>query len=213
MSSVLWAEKSGYQGVLIVFDGGDGCGKTTQIERLRSRLAQCGVGDVLVTKQPTDWYRSDPYVRSYLEEGGDSGKARSLALFAAADRVRHCREVIEPALRRGAIVLCDRYIFSSLVYFDLRGVSQDFVAAINAGIPEPDLAIFLQVPAGELFKRLIARDGLRRKHEEQSTFVINKVQQGFERLSNQLLSVDGDRSVEAVEVDIWSVARHLPRSR
>src|SRR5688500_9154814 len=101
------------EGKLIVFCGFDGCGKSTQIERLARNLEAAGKS-VLITKQPSDWYRESRIVRDFLAKGGCATKAKILALYAAADRLKHVHEVILPAVRAGKHVICDRYVYSSI---------------------------------------------------------------------------------------------------
>lgn len=156
------------------------------------------------TRQPTDWYRKEPFVRSFLDEGGDTSSARILALLASADRLRHCLEFLEPALETADFVICDRYVYSSLVYFKLRGLPQDFVAHINAGIPRPDLAILLDVPAARIYDRIFLRDGDRRKFEERSAESIRAVHQGFLDLLPLLEGIDGSGAEGEVAERIWS---------
>lgn len=191
------------QGRLIVIEGGDGSGKTTQISQLASRIDAMGFR-VTTTRQPTDWYRKEPIVRLFLDKGGSAHDARVLALLAAADRLRHCLEVIEPALESFDYVICDRYVYSSLVYFELRGVSQKFVAKINAGIPRPHLSLYLDVPPKQLACRIEARDGERRKFEERSLESISSIRQGFLTLSPLLERIDGEGSKQEVADQIWA---------
>lgn len=99
--------------VFIAFEGGDGAGKTTQIELLRERLAAVGY-DVVVTREPGGTELGAD-IRQVLLHGGDVAP-RAEALLFAADRAHHIATVVRPALRRGAIVLQDRYIDSSVAY-------------------------------------------------------------------------------------------------
>ncbi|MDE0603163.1 MAG: dTMP kinase [bacterium] len=156
--------------MLIAFCGLDGAGKSTQIKRINTWLKGQG-RSVLVTKQPTDWYRNDPVVRTYLDTGegrGDTTKEAELALFAASDRMRNIRLEIEPALARGDIVLCDRYVYSSYVYFECRvdAAFRRWVENLNSFVPIPDLAFFLDVTPETALARVISRDGAASKYEE-----------------------------------------------
>lgn len=99
--------------MFIAFEGGDGAGKTTQIELLRERLAAVGY-DVVVTREPGGTELGAD-IRQVLLHGGDVAP-RAEALLFAADRAHHIATVVSPALRRGAIVLQDRYIDSSVAY-------------------------------------------------------------------------------------------------
>lgn len=189
-------------GRLIAIEGFDGAGKTTQIAALAEALRTAG-HEVMLTRQPTDWYRSLPQVGRFLAQGGDPARARALALLAAADRLSHAAEVLRPALARGAMVICDRYVFSSIAFFRARGLDPEFVALINAGIPRPDVAIYLDVPPEVSQARLRARDGeAALKAEERSVQRIGQIMGYFRDISADVQIVAANRPIEAVRQDI-----------
>lgn len=105
-------------GIFISFEGVDGVGKTTQVERLRAYLESKG-REVVVTREPGGTELGQA-VRQLLLHGVGGGKAdispRAEALLFAADRAQHVAEVIRPAIARGAVVITDRYLDSSLAY-------------------------------------------------------------------------------------------------
>lgn len=100
-------------GVFISFEGVDGVGKTTQVNRLREHLNAAG-HEVVVTREPGGT-QLGVSLRRLLLHGGELAD-RAEALLFAADRAQHVHEVIRPALRRGAVVITDRYVDSSLAY-------------------------------------------------------------------------------------------------
>ena len=169
--------------MLIAFCGIDGAGKTTQIEKTKMWLEERQLA-VTVTRQPTDWYRDEPFVRNYLDTGEGRGQGRieaELALFSACDRMRNLRIEIEPALARGDIVLSDRYVYSSFAYFECR-VDAEFrrwVESLNSFVPEPDLAFYLDVPPEVSLVRISSRDGVAAKYEEQQLEILAAVRQLF----------------------------------
>src|SRR4051794_18781201 len=97
------------RGFLVTFEGGEGVGKSTQVARLASRLREAG-HDVVVTREPGGSPRAEA-IRDALLGGGAKifGSFAEAVLFAAA-RADHVERVIAPALRRGAVVLCDRFV-------------------------------------------------------------------------------------------------------
>ncbi|HWC24846.1 MAG TPA: dTMP kinase [Flexivirga sp.] len=132
--------------VFIAFEGGDGAGKTTQIELLRARLVEDGQ-DVVVTREPggTDLGAS---IRQVLLHG-DAIAPRAEALLFAADRAHHVATVVRPALRRDAAVLQDRYIDSSVAY---QGAGRELdpaeIKRLSLWATEdllPDLTVLLDV--------------------------------------------------------------------
>ena len=107
-----------HQGIFISFEGVDGAGKTTQVNRLRDELEAMG-REVVVTREPGGTPLGGA-IRKLLLHGVPGGSAdiapRAEALLFAADRAQHVAEVIRPALERGAVVITDRYLDSSLAY-------------------------------------------------------------------------------------------------
>lgn len=100
-------------GLFVSFEGVDGAGKTTQVERLRTYLTERG-RTVVVTREPGGT-ELGVQLRQILLHGGDIAP-RAEALLFAADRAQHVAQVITPALERGAVVITDRYLDSSLAY-------------------------------------------------------------------------------------------------
>ncbi|QSB04656.1 dTMP kinase [Natronoglycomyces albus] len=187
-------------GRLITIVGFDGCGKTTQIDNLTARLRARGE-EVLDTRQPTDWYRRLGEVQAFESDGGAVETAHILALLAAADRRRHVMEMIDPALRRGATVICDRYVYATFGVFIHRGVDPALLTAINGGIPRPDLAFYLRVPTEELKRRLAAR-GEKLKHEEKSSSRIESIVGVYEQMGDALTEIDGTADPEVVTAQL-----------
>lgn len=134
--------------MFIAFEGGDGAGKTTQIDLLRARLTAQG-RDVVVTREPggTELGVS---IRQVLLHGDDVAP-RAEALLFAADRAHHVATVVRPALQRGAVVLQDRYLDSSVAY---QGAGRQLdpleIKRLSLWATEdllPDLTVLLDVSA------------------------------------------------------------------
>jgi dTMP kinase len=102
-------------GVFVVFEGGDGVGKTTQVDRLCSWLGQRGY-EVVRTFEPGDSAVGAAIRGIVLDPATGEMSPRAEALLYAADKAQHLYAVVEPALRRGAVVVCDRYVDSMLAY-------------------------------------------------------------------------------------------------
>lgn len=201
-----------FPGTLITIVGFDGSGKTTQLEALGQRFRAQG-REVVETRQPTDWYRNETAVQVFHAQGGSRQRARFLALFAAADRLRHVHEVILPALARGAVVLCDRYVYATFGVFVHRGIEAEFLATINGGLPRPDLAFYLHMTTDALLQRLRERDGDDLKFEEQSPDRIESITSVYARMGNALTQVDGSLPAEAVTMQLWEHCVRHPRVR
>lgn len=125
------------RGLFVAIDGPSGIGKSTITSLLADVLSTRGC-PVLATKEPT----ATP-LGSLARFGTDDYHGLTLACLVAADRYRHLEQEIRPALGAGRIVLCDRYIASSLVLQGLDGVPADFVWQLNQHADRPDLCVIL----------------------------------------------------------------------
>jgi dTMP kinase len=132
-----------YPGRLIAFEGIDGTGKSTQLSLLADYLrGQCFT--VVATKEPTD----GPYgqqIRALYHNRGQVSPAQELELFIL-DRRQHVAQCILPALKQGAIVLTDRYYFSTVAYQGAAGCDPADIFARHDFAPEPDLVLLLTMP-------------------------------------------------------------------
>ncbi len=167
--------------MLIAICGMDGSGKTTQLNLLKKNLEISGY-EVYITKQPTNWYRKDRRLQNYLEGHLPEDKLllRELALFSAADRLRHYQTEIYPNESAGKIVISDRYVFTTYAYFMARGIGDlEWLKSINKFIPLPDITIYLDVPAEIALNRIIKREGISRKKEEKDFDRLNTIRQFF----------------------------------
>ncbi len=116
-----------YSGKLIVFEGTDGAGKTTMIGLTRQLLEdRYGKDRILSVKQPTDMSRRTKLFQKMMySKNHEDIDYRAVQLLTMSDRIQHGFEVIEPALRDGKIVICDRYIFTSLANMQARGYREE----------------------------------------------------------------------------------------
>jgi dTMP kinase len=150
---------SGLKGVFITFEGLDGCGKSTQMELLASALRERGYV-VLVTREPGGTALGESVRDVLLDSRYHGMSARSEALLYAAARAHLVEEVIRPALADGQVVLCDRYLDSSLAYQGYgRGLGTDDIMGLNVWATEclfPDLTIYLELEDAVRGTRLAA---------------------------------------------------------
>ena len=148
-------------GFFITFEGSEGCGKTTQIQRLSERLEKAGQR-VLLTREPggTPLGESIRHLLKFADEGKDMTPEAELLLFAAS-RAQLVRKVIEPALEAGSWVIADRFMDSTTVYQGVaRRLDYEAVRLINefaVGERRPDLTFVLDVDPAETRRRLLRR--------------------------------------------------------
>ena len=186
-------------GVLVVFEGIDGAGKTTQATLLASRLRAAGVR-VVSTKEPTSGVHG-----ARLRASAATGRlapAEELAAFEA-DRREHVALVIAPSLAEGAVVLVDRYYFSTAAYQGARGFDPDDIMARNETFaPQPDLLVLLDIPLRVAMQRIRARgDGAGNLFEREEALA--RCAAIFARLERPyVLRLDGTRSVDDLHARI-----------
>ncbi|MDR0960646.1 MAG: dTMP kinase [Propionibacteriaceae bacterium] len=141
------------RGHFLVFEGGDGAGKTTQTTILAEWLARTG-REVVVTQEPGGTALGTALRGLLLDPDGAVAPAAE-ALLYAADKAQHVKEVIEPAIAAGKIVVCDRYVESMIAYQGARSVLDladvERIATWAVGGLTPDLTILLDVPVAEAF--------------------------------------------------------------
>jgi dTMP kinase len=163
-------------GIFVVFEGGEGAGKSTQVTRLSEALNEAG-HDVVVTREPgaTDM---GARIRSLVLSNGEGAEApspRAEALLYAADRAHHVATVVRPALARGAVVISDRYVDSSLAYqgagrtLPVQEIS--WLSSWATGGLKPDLVVLLDVDPNVGLGRVDSRGlGSDRLESESRTF-------------------------------------------
>jgi len=150
-------------GVFVVFEGGDGVGKSTQASLLASWLAQRG-HEVVRTFEPGDTPAGATMRAIVLDPATGDLDPWAEALLYAADKAQHLREVVRPALARGAVVVCDRYVDSMLAYQGAgRTLPLDQVAQVAqwaTGGLRPDLTVLLDLDPGEGVAAIADKDRL-----------------------------------------------------
>lgn len=151
MRAELFTEGSNRPGFLVTVDGPNGSGKTYLTHALAAALRAEGAA-VHSTRQPSPSSLGD-----FVRRAEPTMSGRALATLVAADRHHQVATEIATQLREGKIVLCDRYVESSLVLQRLDGVATRFILAINAGIPRPDLRLRLTASPAVIGERLASR--------------------------------------------------------
>ena len=199
-------------GLFITFEGGEGCGKSTQIAALKARLEAMGK-TVVQTREPggTALGESVRNLLQYDDAGQGMSPEAELLLFAAS-RAQHVRELIAPAIDEGQIVLCDRFLDSTTVYQGVaRAIDSKKVDTINQfaiGDTNPDLTILIDLPPEIGLARVHARsDGQLDRMEKEAIGFFQAVRQGYLDLAKsepkRFLVLDGSQSVEELETQIW----------
>lgn len=213
------AHSDGPRGRLITVEGVEGAGKSTQIESLRAWLAARGV-PVVQTAEPD----GTPLGASLRRVLGEVDRVAPLteALLFAASRAEHVQRVIRPGLAAGQVVLCDRYVDSTVAYQGYgRGLPLDVIAQLNrlatAGVM-PDLTLVLDLDVAEGLRRVRARQGALAAacdpFERLAIEFHERVRKGYwairDREPARVALVDADRPAPVVAAELAGlVARRL----
>ena len=193
----------------VVLEGVDGSGKSTQAGLLVERLMADG-REVVSTREPGAT-PAGAAIRSIVLGGADLDP-RTEALLIAADRAEHAALVIRPALARGAVVVSDRYIPSSLAYQGVaRGLGVDEIERLSrwaTGGLEADLVVVLDASVEEVAAR---RDAPRDRMERESRAFSDDVRRAYRELAaaHGWEVVDGNAPVEDVAAEIWRLVQRL----
>jgi dTMP kinase len=217
------------RGKLIVFEGVEGCGKTTQLQRCSRWLETIDLQDANLGKKPLLSVTREPGgtslglgLRKLLLEGGEGRKEadgtpqpiedRAELLMYAADRAQHVEEVLKPQLELGAVILCDRYTDSTVAYQGYgRGLELDLIHQLNqiaTGGLESDLTIWLDVDA-EIGLQRARQRGSADRIEQANLAFHQRVQQGFAQLATsypqRIVRIDASPSPDEVQLAIQEV--------
>ena len=198
-------------GKFIVLEGLDGAGTTTQLDRIAAKVRALGL-PVLTTREPTDGplghlLRQALTGRLSLPAGRGPLSPETLALMFAADRMDHLSAQVRPALDAGTVVLCDRYVLSSLAYQG-AAVPMEWVNELNREALSPDLTLFIEVDAEIAARRrqqrgapveMYEEDELQRRIAAQYRKAI-RLREGGEKI----VRVSGVEGIEAVTEACWA---------
>ncbi len=197
----------------ITFEGSEGCGKSTQVQRLAARLKRAGVL-YLVTREPggTPIGETIRELLQFAPHGGGMTPQTELLLFEAS-RSQLVRETIKPALESGLCVIADRFFDSTTVYQGVaRKLDQQIVERLNAfavGDFVPDITFVLDVDAETARSRLKRTVRRPDRMEQESTEFYDRVRTGYRELAirdpHRIILIDGARPADEVENEIWEM--------
>lgn len=204
------------KGMLIVFEGGEGSGKTTQLGRSHDWLMNQFDGSsftVVKTREPGGTELGQQIRKLLLHPDlAEPTQNRAELLLFAADRAQHVEGFLRPALRRGALVLCDRFTDSTVAYQGYgRGLDLALIHQLNqiaTGGLEPDLTLWLDVDVTTGLSRAQRRGSADRMEQNQVEFH-QRVRQGFCELAaaypQRIRRVDANRSADEVFQDVQQI--------
>lgn len=203
-------------GLFITFEGVEGAGKTTALSYIHNQLTEAGY-QVIRTREPGGIEIAEKIRDVILNPEHTAMEARTEALLYAAARRQHLVERVLPALEEGKIVLCDRFIDSSLAYQGYaRGLGIDEVYEMNRfaiGDAMPDLTILFRIDPVEGLKRIAAN-----KDREQNRLDLEKIdfhqkvfdayEQLIDRFPNRIQPINASQPVEAVQNECLNLIKN-----
>ncbi|MBE7708846.1 MAG: dTMP kinase [Cyanobacteria bacterium SIG32] len=199
--------KHGYEGLLVVIEGTDGSGKSTQLELLKKSLQDQSYG-VMVSE-----WKTSRLIADVIDDAKDRNllNATTYSLLYAADFADRLENQIIPALKSGFIVLLDRYYYTALARDVVRGQNIDWVKNLYDYAPEPDLVFYLDMPVDVLLKRIIGTTGLDFYESGRDVGFSTDFYKSFEIYQNKCLeqyndmkkeygfiSIDGTKTIPAI---------------
>ena len=191
-------------GLLVVFEGLDQSGKQTQAEQLRDRLEAQGRNVQLLSFPDYDTVIGGEIERAL--HGERAYTADVMQLLYVANRYEWKQRIVD-GIAAGTIIVCDRYVASSVAYGEAQGLDPDWLVAIQQYLPQPDVTVLLDIPPAVSARR--KRSG--RDKYEQDLPLLGRVRDSYLRQAAAgWVRLDADRDRDRVAADVYSaVSRHL----
>lgn len=208
------------QGIFITFEGPDGAGKTSVIEEIVPRLRDAVMMDVVETREPGGIPIAEQIRNIVLDNKNAMLDDRTEALLYAAARRQHLVEKINPALSAGKLVICDRFVDSSLAYQGKgRRIGMDEVARLNEFVTEgitPDLTLYLDIDAETGMERIGKNLHHFDRLETAGIEFHQRVRHGYLELAQKyperIVTIDAKQSLDQVIEDCYfAISEHFPR--
>ena len=206
------------RGLFITFEGGEGSGKTTQIQKLKNWIeSNTDSVNLCLTREPGGTIEAESIRALLLNGAASKWQPTSEAMMMSASRHEHVIHLIKPALARGDIVICDRFTDSTHVY-------QGYVGGVDNALLEvldqlscqglvPDLTLLLDMDSNAGLARTIQRGDAESRFETKGAAFHQKVRQSFveraEKFPNRIVKIDGARPADAVTMDVIAAVRAL----
>jgi dTMP kinase len=200
------------RGLFITFEGPDGSGKTTQIDRLRTFIQNKGY-DAILTREPGGTVISEKIREIVLDRNNMEMDYMTEALLYAASRAQHVAQVIKPALEAGRAVICDRFMDSSIVYQGYGRKLGDCVRIINEYAVRgcfPDITFLLKVDPeiGKLRIKADDQDRLELEKLDYHRVVFQAYEELEKRYPERIIGINAARSIDEISIEIQ---KHIDR--
>ena len=213
-----YKSKNGYEGLLIVIEGTDGSGKSTQIGKLKRWIEDQSYG-VMVSE-----WKTSKFIADAINDAKERNllNATTFSLLYAADFADRFENIILPALKAGFVVILDRYVYTAFARDVVRGHDIEWVKNLYEYAPEPDMTFYLDVPVEILLKRIIGTTGLDYWESGRDIGLSNDFYNSFKMYQNKCLdeyqkmkseygfiSIDGTLSEKEIHKKIISNVKNI----
>ncbi len=199
------------KGVFIAIEGIDGCGKGTVLKNIAQQLFDTNKNaHVLLTREP---YKRD-WLTKFLSQLDPVAQGEQALKLFVEDRANHCK-MIEACMKKGIIVLTDRYKHSTYAYQMAQGIPFEKIHELHKPLLVPDLTIVVDIPASEAVKRLgqTGKDNHAFHKEEFLTKVRENYMKLKELLNENINYIDGTKDRETVSAEALKLVKHLLQSK
>ena len=201
------------KGYFISFEGIDGSGKSTQIQRLANFLRSLSF-DIVVTREPGGSVGGEEIRKLLLQGDVDRWSAETEILLFTAARRDHLERIILPAMKNGQIVICDRFTDSTRMYQGMRGPKlKKLVDMLDKEVigHDPDLTILIDIDPEIGLRRAKSRETVEERFEDFGLELQKKMRKGFlnlsKQFSNRISVIDGHQSEDNVSKEICSLVK------
>ena len=201
------------KGYFISFEGVDGSGKSTQIQRLADFLRSLRF-DIVVTREPGGSVGGEEIRKLLLQGDVDRWSAETEILLFTAARRDHLERIILPAMKNGQIVICDRFTDSTRMYQGMRGPKlKNLVDMLDKEVigHDPDLTILIDIDPEIGLRRAKSRETVEERFEDFGLELQKKMRKGFlnlsKQFSNRISVIDGHQSEDNVSKEICSLVK------
>ena len=201
------------KGYFISFEGIDGSGKSTQIQKLAEFLGALDF-DIVITREPGGSVGGEEIRNLLLQGNVDRWSAETEILLFTAARRDHLERIILPALKEGKIIICDRFTDSTRMYQGMRGANlRNLVDTLNEKVInfDPDLTILIDINPEISLKRAKSRKTVEERFEDFGVDLQMKMRKGFidlaKEFGDRIEVVDGQQSVDKLAQDICSLVK------
>lgn len=196
------------RGLFITFEGPDGSGKTTQIERLKTFIIKKGY-DAILTREPGGTKIGEKIREIILDKDHTEMDYMTEALLYAAARAQHVSQVIKPALEEGRTVICDRFMDSSIAYQGFgRGLGDSVRVineyAVNSCLPDITFLMKLDPEIGKIRIKMEEQDRLELEKLDYHKRVFNAYKEMEKKFPERIIGIDASRSIEEISNEIQS---------